>query len=497
MRRFREITRLICTYGLMVGLSTSITSYAMEAKTTGEVFASEMSIVNNSESEGINQEDNTQQNSNPDSTNQDNTNQEDNNTENSDTENDRSKEGDTSTDNPEDSTQENDTTQEETKPTYKKINDSIYVKKACSVYEKPDTKSKKLGTAILYRKYTRVGIGEDGYNQIMFDGAVAYVKESNVTTKKPTIPTNVVDITDTKYNYDDMKKDIQLLNTYYPDYVTVQSLGKSEDNREIYCIILGNVNAKNNILIQGSMHAREYINTQLLMAQLEYYLTQYEKGSYKSVSYQKMFDEVAVHVIPMANPDGVTLCQYGTNKIADKKLIFALKTMQKSSNYSRWKANVKGVDLNKNFPFLWKKNVTEKKVGSMNYPGVKAQSESETQALVKYTKSIKGLKVALSYHSMGNIIYWDYGQKGKLREQCKELVNLVKSITGYTLVTQSSSTISYGGYSDYVVGELGVPAITIETGMVIAPVSHSQFNTIWKQNKTVIPEVILQVIKNK
>ncbi len=29
-----------------------------------------------------------------------------------------------------------------------------------------------------------------------------------------------------------------------------------------------------------------------------------------------------------------------------------------------------------------------------------------------------------------------------------------------------------------------------------APVSHSQFNIIWKQNKVIIPAVVLQVIEN-
>ena len=48
----------------------------------------------------------------------------------------------------------------------------------------------------------------------------------------------------------------------------------------------------------------------------------------------------------------------------------------------------------------------------------------------------------------------------------------------------------------YLVGELGILAVTLETGMVYAPVSHSQFNTIWKQNKTIIPAVVLQVIEN-
>ena len=491
--KFGRIMRAIFTYSLLIGGVTSIPSHAMNAKLIYEVSKQVNSVENQIDNTtgNNNEENNKNDNSNQEDNNQDDNNQENNNQENNNQEN-STPENNTDENNPDD----NDT-EEPQEPIYTVVKDTIYIKKQCSVYEKPDTSSKKIGTAISYKKYTRIGIGDNGYDQIEFDGVVAYIKASNVTTKKPSVPTDIVDIADKKYDYEDMKKDIQLLSRYYPDYVTVQSIGKSNDNREIYCAVLGNPNAEKHILIQGSMHAREYINTQLLMSQLEYYLTSYEKGKYNGVSYKNMFNEVAVHIIPMVNPDGVTLSQYGLNGIQDKELVFSLKAMQKSSDYTRWKANAKGVDLNRNFSFGWSKKTGASKRGSMNYSGIKAESEKETKALVKYTKSIKGLKTVLSYHSMGNIIYWNYGQTGKLMSQCKELVNLVKDITGYSLVMQSSKSIPYGGYSDYVVGELGIPAITLETGMIYAPVSHSQFNTIWKQNKTIIPAVVLQVMENK
>ena len=531
--KFIKTASVICTYTLLVGLSTSTPSHAMSeylmngvsqqqsskksivVNTIGSNIAENYNQSNNKENDGngsqenTNQEDSKQENNKQENNNQENidqgndnqenNDQDDNNQGNENQENNDQDDNNQGNENQENDNQDNndqeDNTEEEQAPIYTAVKDTVYIKKKCNVYEGPDTSSKKIGTAILYKKYTRIGIGDNGYDQIKFDGVVAYIKANNLTTKKPTVPTDIVSITDKKYDYEDMKKDIKQLEKYYPDYVSVQSIGKTSDNREIYCAILGNPNAKKHILVQGSMHAREYINTQLLMSQLEYYLTKYEKGTYNGVTYKKMFNEVAVHIIPMVNPDGVTLSQYGLNGIQDKKLVIALKTMQKSSNFTRWKANAKGVDLNRNFSFGWTKKTGALKRGSMGYAGDKAESELETKALVKYTKSIKGLKTVLSYHSMGNIIYWDYGQAGKLMSQCKELVNLVQDITGYSLVTLNSKSISYGGYSDYVVRELGIPAVTLETGMIYAPVSHSQFGTIWKQNKTIIPAVVLQVIE--
>ncbi|WP_167954910.1 M14 family metallopeptidase [Anaerosporobacter faecicola] len=379
-------------------------------------------------------------------------------------------------------------------PVYKNVKETVYVTKNCTVYEEPDTNSNKLGTAIPYKKYTRIGLGEEGFDQITFEGETGYIKSTELTTKKPSIPTDVVSTTDKLYDYSNMKADLKLLSRYYPDILSVTTIGTTSDKRNLYCAILGNPNAEKHILIQGSIHAREYINTQLLMAQLEYFLVHYEKGSYEGTTYKELFDEVAIHIIPMANPDGVIISQYGLKKIRDKKLVIALQGMQKSSNYTRWKANAKGVDLNKNFSFGWTKKTGVKKPGSMNYPGTKALSQKESKAMVAYTESISGLKTVLSYHCMGNIIYWNYGQKGTLMKKCKELVNLVKKLTGYSLVTQSYKTISYGGFSDWAVRDLGVPAITIETGMISAPVSHSQYKTIWKQTKDIIPAVAAQVL---
>lgn len=396
-----------------------------------------------------------------------------------------------------DTTNQTDGSAEELKkePVYKEDNKVIYAVKSCIVYEEPSEESSKLGKMVLYKQYKRVGIGDNGYDQVMFDDEIGYVLSKNISTKKPKVPQDIVDVTDKKYSYSDMKKNLQQLSKYYPDYVSVESIGTTLDNRSLYVAVLGNPDAEDHILIQGSMHAREYINTQLLMGLLEKYLMQYESGKYSGISYKKMFSKVAVHIIPMVNPDGVTLSQYGIKAINDKKLVAALKKMPGSSNFTRWKANANGVDLNRNFPFGFTTKTGVNKKGSMLFPGTKTLSERESKAIVTYTENINGLRTVLSYHSMGNIIYWDYGQTGKLRTECKKLVNLVREQTSYRLVTQSYKTISYGGYSDWVVRKLGIPAVTIETGLLYAPVSHSQFDKIWKQNKNMIPEVIKNILE--
>ena len=89
-----------------------------------------------------------------------------------------------------------------------------------------------------------------------------------------------------RYSYEQMEADIQSLQNTYGDKISVQVIGTSLDGRNIYDIILGNPDAKAQILIQGAIHAREYMTPLVMMGQLEYALAFYETGhyNYKSIS---------------------------------------------------------------------------------------------------------------------------------------------------------------------------------------------------------------------
>ncbi len=67
----------------------------------------------------------------------------------------------------------------------------------------------------------------------------------NQTLSNPVV--NPVD----KYSYSQMANDISALASRYPGTVTVKSIGKSADGRDIYDVIVGNPNASKKILFQG------------------------------------------------------------------------------------------------------------------------------------------------------------------------------------------------------------------------------------------------------
>ncbi|MCR5607735.1 MAG: peptidase M14, partial [Lachnospiraceae bacterium] len=236
------------------------------------------------------------------------------------------------------------------------------------------------------------------------------------------------------------------------------------------------------------------------MKQAEFYIKNYEQGSYKGVNYKDMFNKVCLHIIPMVNPDGVTISQFGTEKInnedtKDKLYEYYQRDLKKgfvACDYkeylSIWKSNSIGTDINKNFDHAWDSYEGPVVPSRLNYKGSAAESEPETRALVNTVKHYN-IVGSIAYHATGSIIYWDYGQTGDLRTKCYDFVKAVKEINNYTVYFAKDREMTPAGYSDWCVVNNGIPAITCEVGTGKAPVPLSEFNTIWKDNKMVVANV--------
>ena len=291
---------------------------------------------------------------------------------------------------------------------------------------------------------------------------------------------NIVSTTKQKYSYSDMQKDIKQLQQKYSDYVHVEVIGTTADKRKIYDVILGNPNAKKCIVVQASIHAREYMTSQLVMEQMEYYLDNYNK-KYKKKTYKDIFDKVCVRVVAMSNPDGVTISQKGIGGIKSASLRKKLKKMHGAKYTTVWKANARGVDLNNQFNNNFKYIKKYKKGAYAGYGGKKPVSEAESKALVKLVNDVKP-KAVVNYHAMGNVIYCNYGASKKMQAKVYKLSGEIRDLTGYHYMGLDTAP----GFANWLVCKKGIPSCTVEIGKHTAPVPISQFETVWKQNKDVM-----------
>ena len=298
------------------------------------------------------------------------------------------------------------------------------------------------------------------------------------------------------YSYEAMLSDLVLLAEAYPDRMALSSAGTSLDGRDIPCVTIGDPDSQKHVILQYTIHAREYMNSLLCILQLRDCMVSYEEPVYNGKSYADLFASVCFHVIPMTNPDGVAISQSASiSCIRDESLREALlgcyaydagrgKASDEYSYWRRWKSNARGVDLNRNFDAGWDTFEGSAQPASDRYKGTAPGSEPETQAILSL-KDLYPTAACISYHSTGSVIYWDYGCSGTVYENDRALMQRVASLTGYTPSSSVSSNQDSAGCSDYFVLTLGIPAVTIETGYGECPLGAGEFSAIYSANRSV------------
>lgn len=251
------------------------------------------------------------------------------------------------------------------------------------------------------------------------------------------------------------------------------SIGKSFLERDILCCHVGSFSGPQ-ILIHGSIHAREYITTLLINRQIEFLIDKLKHGNLD-------LQVAGVYFIPMVNPDGVDIVFNGTKNVKCEFVKERINNILENVDKSLFKANANLVDLNVNFNANWgggKLNKTEP--SSENFIGETFESERETRALINFTKKINPA-FTISYHSKGEVIYYKFKSSEKTLKQAKELAKLASELTGYKIASQGSSS---GGYKDYCMQKLNIPSLTLEVGSdeLTHPLTKKDLPKILKQN---------------
>ena len=196
-------------------------------------------------------------------------------------------------------------------------------------------------------------------------------------------------------NYFELLQCVKKLKKNY----NVKVIGKTKFNRKIIAVekIL-NKSFSTAILIAG-MHARENISADLLLEMIE-------QNLFKDVK------EFNLSFILLSNPDGVELQSKGLAAFPKPYHNALIKMNGGASDFSMWKANALGVDLNNNFDARWGTNSHSSRPSSHGFIGDKAMSEKETRAIANYTKKMKPF-ITISYHTKGEEIYFNFFQENE------------------------------------------------------------------------------------
>jgi len=276
------------------------------------------------------------------------------------------------------------------------------------------------------------------------------VPEERINIVNPYVP----------YTYEQMTDESLKLAELYPDIISLSSIGKSVEGRDLLLIRLGKGDKK--IILCGSHHAREYISSSYLMKMVEEYARAYSNGGYfGKYNVREILDQVCIYVVPMVNPDGVNLVNKGLTAVSNQEAVKAMAMLR--SSYREWKANINGVDLNRQYPAQWEEKYDEVgKPASESFKGTAAATEPEVQAMMKLSNE-NDFILAASFHTKGNVIYWADRATVDLIPGVKEMAKRLASLTKYQRMPVSEDPAIYGaGYENWFRLAFLRPAFCIE-----------------------------------
>ena len=241
------------------------------------------------------------------------------------------------------------------------------------------------------------------------------------------------------------------------------------------------------VIFSATHHANEWITTPVLLKFLEE-LAEAEQmdGRIYGVRARTILQYSTIHVIPMVDPDGVDLV---TGAIAPGTPEYdQARTL--ADNYPAipfpdgWKATLKGVDLNLQYPAGWLLAREIKfmqgftRPGPRDYVGRAPLTQREARALAEYTQDVDPALV-LAFHTQGKVIYWQFRdfQVPGARALAEEFAR----VSGYALEDTPYAS-GFAGYKDWFIQDFRRPGYTIEVGQGENPLPLSQFEEIYRDN---------------
>ena len=260
-------------------------------------------------------------------------------------------------------------------------------------------------------------------------------------------------------------------------------IGRSVMGKPIYALTIGN--GPRRVLYSATHHGNEWITTPLLLRFGEELASAAAREStIDGKSAVKLLQKVRFILVPCVNPDGMDVA---TAALSSGK--FYSRVREIADTYPNvpfptgWKANVRGVDLNLQYPAEWNRARQIKAAqgydapAPRDYPGTAPLTQPEARAMVRFTELAIPDRI-LAFHTQGQVIYpnyMDFDPPGSM-----PLAWQLAAASGYD-VEQTPPESAYAGYKDWFIQTYNRPGYTIEAGKGTSPLPLTDFDEIYAQ----------------
>ena len=220
-------------------------------------------------------------------------------------------------------------------------------------------------------------------------------------------------------------------------------------------------------LVQGGIHAREWVTPEQATRLIQYLLSNYALDADATW----LLNEHEIIVLPQINPDG--------RKLAEQSL---LKRKNENGTTGGCSQINRGIDLNRNFSFHWGvvNRPTDPPCGE-TWPGLTANSEPEINSVQNLLISkfpdqrapdrnspapIDATGVYLDMHSTGNLVLYPWGEDNlpPPNLQLRTISRKAARYNNYNPIQTIELYPTSGTSQDFGYGELGVASFGMETG---------------------------------
>lgn len=291
------------------------------------------------------------------------------------------------------------------------------------------------------------------------------------------VPTNI------KYGSALVGYCVRGLAARYP-FITAGEIGRSVMRKPLWSLKLGS--GANRVLYNASHHANEWLTTPVLLKFAEQLAASFAGGgTIFGRSAAEIFDYASIYIVPAVDPDGIDLV---TGELTQGEFFSAAQSIAMQypqfSFPAGWKANIRGIDLNLQYPAGWeqaRKIKFEQGITSpapADYVGPAPLTAPESRALYDFTLALDPA-LTLSYHSQGRVIYWRYLDYEPANSRA--IAELFSALSGYT-AEETPYLSGFAGYKDWFIQDYGRPGYTIEVGSGVNPLPLSDFPEIYRDN---------------
>lgn len=276
------------------------------------------------------------------------------------------------------------------------------------------------------------------------------------------------------FNYGISRLFIESLTEKY-GFLHASVIGRTYTGRAIFSLSLGN--ELNSTLFVGGIHGCDKLTSLVIYKYILTLCRAIESdGLVSAIRISSLMNKFGATFIPCLNPDGTEIAAKGSDSSGSMRHITE---KIECGDYSQWKANSIGVDIDRNFDAEWKRErLLEIENGILTsapegFGGFAPESEPETKAVCELCRR-KKFRTAAAFYSRSDSISGSFMGEEPARSQM--MAKILACSCGCGI---SDSLEKYAGFKDWFISEFSRPAFSFGTGGETEPLPLSCLDEVY------------------